>query len=163
MEDINIIHKKLSAYFNELIKEGTIYDVQSLEYNFVSESPSRDSDKENFTTKKFGKLKIKILFYLRFEEKNFFGERFSSEGYDNAENTLEDIKIRVKAMIDMRNAIKTIVPKEKKKKLTPQEKRKQELKEELKTCLRNENYERASEIRKKIDAQELKDNNPNPQ
>lgn len=157
MEDINIIHKKLSAYFNELIKDGIIYDVNSLDYAFVSESASRASDKENFTTKKFGKLKVRISFYICFTEKNFFGERFQSEAYDNADSALEDIKVRIKSIMDMKAALEAISSKSKRKKLSAEDK----LKEELKTCLKNENYERASEIRKEIDAQGLKNKKSN--
>lgn len=152
MEDIKNIHSKLTNYFNELIKDGTIYDVTSLEYNYSASSPSRASEKETFTVKKFDDLKVKISFYIHLEEGSFFGERFSSNAYETAEFALEDIKIRINAMIEMKKALAGIKKTAKRKKQSD----KDILKEELRVCLENENYERASEIEKEIEELDAK-------
>jgi len=156
MEDINIIHKKLTTFFNELIQKEIIYDVNSLEYSFVSETISRASEKESFSEKKFGNLKIKISFYICFTEKEYFGERFSSVAYENIDSALEDIKIRINSNIAMKAALENIQNKTKGKKISVIDK----LREELKTCLSNENYERADEIKKEIEDKELKSKKP---
>lgn len=148
MEEIKNIHKKLTNYFNELIKDGIIYDVTSLEYNYSAISTSRAAEKESFTIKKFDELKVKISFYVHFDETSFFGERFSSSAYENADIALEDIKIRLQSLIEMKKALANIKVNAKKKKLSDKDR----LKEELRSCLKNENYERASEIEKELEA-----------
>jgi hypothetical protein len=145
------VKEHLQAFVNELISTNKIYDIHGFDIHTKYDGKYReDKDDSQVYQKSYDEITYKISLSVKFTA-GWECAYLNTEYYDDPYKCLMDIKFRIDNEIKLKDSIKNL-----NKKIEEIDKIEVDelafLKIEMQEALDEENYEKADDLKKKIDA-----------